>query len=67
MTSTHLPSMIVEDVELRTRASLVLSLKDPLGCEHVWEPHVWDMGRAYCMQCGSRARWVNGPRMEGMS
>jgi hypothetical protein len=53
--------MVVEDVELRVRPGLLFH-SDPMGCDHVWEPHLWDTGRAYCARCGSSARWVNDPR-----
>ena len=68
MTATALPSMIVEDVELRARPSILQSLRDPFDCDHVWEPHLWETGRAYCPHCGSFARWVNDPRVtEGLA
>jgi hypothetical protein len=51
--------MIVEDVELRARPGFH---GDSLACDHVWEPHLPDTGRAYCPRCGSFARWVNDPR-----
>lgn len=63
MTVTSVPSMIVVDVELRARPGLITALADPMGCDHVWEPHLWDTGRAYCSCCGSFARWVNDPRL----
>lgn len=62
MTATAIASMIVADVELRVRPSIVRHQHDPMSCDHVWEPHLWDTGRAYCHQCGSFARWVNDPR-----
>lgn len=61
MTSTSIPSMIIDDVEPRTRPSFILH-GDPMSCDHVWEPHFWDTGRAHCPRCGSLARWVNDPR-----
>jgi hypothetical protein len=65
MTSVaRIPSMIVDDVELRVRPSIVQFQIDPMNCDHVWEPHLWDTGRAYCARCGSLARWVNDPRSE---
>ena len=63
MTATVIPTMIVEDVELRARPSTMPFRSDPMGCDHLWEPHLWDNGRAYCPQCGSFARWVNDPRV----
>ena len=63
MTATAIPTMVVDDVELRVRPGF-LSHGDPLACDHVWEPHLWDTGRAYCPCCGSFARWVNDPRSE---
>ena len=65
MTATTIPSMIVEDVELRSWPSLLGTHVDPLDCAHVWEPHFWETGRAYCPRCGSRARWVDDPRALG--
>ncbi len=62
MTATSIPSMIVEDVELRTRTSILTFHAAPMDCDHFWEPHLWEMGRAYCPRCGSFARWVNDPR-----
>jgi hypothetical protein len=59
VTATTTASMIVADVDLRSRVG---SRGDPIDCEHVWEPHLWDTGRAYCHRCGSFARWVNDPR-----
>jgi len=62
VTRTVIPSMIVEDVELRVRPAFLTTHVDPMGCEHLWEPHLWETGRAYCARCGSYARWVNDPR-----
>ena len=59
MTATVIPTMVVDDVELRSRPGFA---GDPIDCGHVWEPHLWDTGRAYCPRCGSFARWVNDPR-----
>ena len=67
MTATTVPTMVVVDVELRSRPSLLSSHVDPMDCGHVWEPHQWETGRAYCARCGSFARWVNDPRAEGLS
>jgi hypothetical protein len=64
VTATSLPSMIVIDVDLRSRPSTIRFKTDPLSCEHLWEPHLWDDGRAYCPRCGSFARWTNDPRLE---
>ena len=63
MTATSIPSMIVDDVELRDRPS-ILRLHDPMICDHVWEAHLWEPGRAHCARCGSFARWLNDPRAE---
>lgn len=65
MTTTSIPSMIVDAVEPRVRPSVLTLHVDPMDCEHVWEPHLWETGRAYCACCGSYARWVNDPRQEG--
>lgn len=62
MTATMIPSMIVEDVELRSRPSLLTTHVDPMDCTHLWESHFWETGRAYCPRCGSCARWINDPR-----
>ncbi len=67
MTATAIPTMVVEDVELRSRPSSLTFHSDPMDCEHFWEPHLWDTGRAYCPHCGSFARWVNDPRIEAPS
>lgn len=62
MTSTVIPTMHVEDVELRVRPSILTFHGDPIDCDHVWEAHLMETGRAYCPRCGSLARWVNDPR-----
>jgi hypothetical protein len=67
MTATVIPSMIVEDVELRSRSGTIYFAREPMSCDHVWEAHLWDTGRAYCPRCGSTARWVNDPRLEDAS
>lgn len=64
MTATAIPTMIVDDVELRVRPSILQFQTDPMDCDHVWEPHLWDDGRAHCPPCGAFARWVNDPRLE---
>jgi hypothetical protein len=67
MTTTTIPSMIVDNVELRSRPSILTIHVDPMICDHVWEPHLWEHGGAYCSRCGSLARWVNDPRVERAS
>ena len=62
MTTTTIPTMIVEDVELRSRPSTLFAHIDPIACDHIWEPHLWETNRAYCARCGSFARWANDPR-----
>jgi hypothetical protein len=62
VTATTIPSMIVVDVEPRSRPSILTSHVDPMDCDHVWEPHLWEIARAYCGRCGSYARWANDPR-----
>lgn len=57
-----IPSMIITDVDLRTRPSLLQGMTDPMQCSHGWEPHLVETGKAYCARCGSIARWVNDPR-----
>jgi hypothetical protein len=64
VSTTTIPSMIVDDVDLRTRPSLLAFLADPMGCDHRWEPHLYETGRAHCPRCGSFGRWVNDPRLE---
>ena len=61
MSKTTIPTMMVDDVELRSRPGIA-NLRDPIDCDHLWEPHLWEIGRAYCPRCGSIARWVNDPR-----
>lgn len=62
MTATVIPTMIIEDVDLRARPGIVTFSADPMDCDHVWEPHLYETGRAYCARCGSFARWANDPR-----
>lgn len=62
MTATTIPTMVVGDVELRSRPGVLTTFTDPMDCDHVWEPHLYETGRAYCARCGSFARWVNDPR-----
>jgi len=64
VTATAIPTMIVDDVELRACSGTLRFSAEPLTCDHLWEPHLWDNGRAYCPHCGSFARWVNDPRLE---
>ena len=59
MSATSLPAMIVNDIDLRTRPSMVAFAFHPMSCGHIWEPHLYETGRAYCARCGSSARWVN--------
>jgi hypothetical protein len=63
MTATTIPTMVIDDVELRSGPSLWATVH-PMGCDHVWEPHHWEHGHAYCARCGSLAQWVNDPRLE---
>jgi hypothetical protein len=63
VTTTALPAMIVDDVDLRSRPSILRTHRDPMDCDHVWEPHLVETGRAYCPRCGSCARWPNDPRL----
>jgi hypothetical protein len=57
-----IPSMVVEDVELRTRPSFLTHHVNPMTCDHLWEAHLWETSRAYCPRCGSFGRWTNDPR-----
>lgn len=34
---------------------------NPTSCPHAWEFHLWDIGEAYCNQCGSFAKCLNHP------
>ena len=61
MTATAIPTMIVDDIEPRSGPGFHVN---PVDCDHLWEPHLWEIGRAYCARCGSCARWVNDPRAE---
>ena len=63
MTATAIPSMIIDDVDLRSHLGILTLYSDPFACGHVWEPHSGETGRAYCSRCGSFARWVNDPRV----
>lgn len=65
MTAPVIPSMLVEDIELRWQPSILGAYADPIGCDHAWEPHLWEIGRVVCARCGSLARWVNDPRAQG--
>lgn len=56
--------MVVDNVELRSRPGVIGFSGDPIDCGHLWEPHLWDTGRAYCSRCGSFARWLNDPRAQ---
>ena len=62
MTSTAIPTMVVDDVDQRARLSILALHADPINCDHAWEPHLWETGRAHCPRCGSFARWVNDLR-----
>lgn len=64
MISTKIPTMLVEDVELRTSPSLSSGLHaHPMTCDHLWEAH-FEPCLAYCPRCGSFGCWVNDPRAE---
>lgn len=54
--------MIVEDIDLRVGPSLPPQ-RHPMVCEHFWEAD-GETSRAYCSCCGTRAYWVNDPRVE---
>jgi hypothetical protein len=63
VTATVIPSMVVDDVELRAQSRPFLAPRaHPMTCGHLWEPHLWELNRAYCPRCGSLGRWVNDPR-----
>jgi hypothetical protein len=59
VTTTRIPSMLVDDVELRVYPSK----EDPSSCAHRWEAGLV-RGRASCDRCGAFARWANDPRLE---
>lgn len=56
--------MLVEDVQPRFGVGAIRFPRDPMRCDHLWEGHLWEIGRAYCPWCGSFGRWVNDPRRE---
>lgn len=56
--------VIVSNIRLRTRASLFAPHKNPEACQHEWEFHLWDIGDAYCVLCGSYATADNDPRID---
>jgi hypothetical protein len=58
MSTTIIPTMIVEDVELRVQPGLTSHI-DPISCDHIWEPHFCETERAYCTRCAARARWID--------
>lgn len=50
--------MRVKNIQLNTRqrGNWFLPGSDPSRpCEHRWEVHLWERGRAYCPDCGSFA------------
>lgn len=57
MTATAIPTMAVDDVELRARPRILSFQRDPFDCDHIWEPHLLETGRAHCPRSGSFARW----------
>jgi len=61
MSASIIPTMVVEDIELRVRPSSRLDIH-PMSCDHLWEAHLWETGRAYCPCCGAFGHWVNDPR-----
>ena len=63
MTKTALAAMIVDNVEPRARPSFIAFAFHPMDCDHLWEPHLVETGRAYCPRCGSFARWADDPRL----
>jgi hypothetical protein len=58
MSATTIPTMIVEDVELCVLPSAT-PCRNPIDCNHLWEPHFLETNRAHCRRCRSCARWVN--------
>lgn len=59
------PPMIIADIQLHDNKGPVQFAVASAVCDHAWEPHLWDDGRAYCHRCGSFARWANDPREAG--
>ena len=57
MSTTTVPTMIVENVELRVQPSLTFR-GDPIDCDHIWEP-LWGTDRACCTSCMAHARWLD--------
>lgn len=57
MSTTTVPTMIVEDIELRVQPSLTCR-KHPMDCDHVWEP-LWGTDHARCIACKSLAHWID--------
>jgi hypothetical protein len=55
--------MIIEAVELNVPGRGLKFEAPAANCQHEWEPHLWEHGRAYCARCGSFARWINDPRL----
>jgi hypothetical protein len=64
VSTTGIPTMIVEDVELRVQPSLTFH-GDPINCDHFWKPDLCETGQVCCSRCRSRARWVNDPWARG--
>lgn len=54
--------MNIGKIRLRTQRGTIPKA-EPTTCEHEWEPHVWDDGKAYCNKCGSHAEWLDDPRL----
>lgn len=57
MSTTTVPTMIVEDVELRVQPGSIFH-GDPIDCNHIWEP-LWGTDRACCTNCRAHARWID--------
>lgn len=57
-------TVIVSNIQLRTRESIIKFAHDPQTCSHDWEFHLWDCGDAYCPLCGSLATADNDPRVD---
>jgi hypothetical protein len=58
MSLTTIPTMVVEDVELRIQPGLTFP-GDPIDCDHIWEPRFSETERAHCVCCTAHARWID--------
>jgi hypothetical protein len=52
----------VVDIKLNRDGSIIAYKVPADRCEHSWELHLWEHGRAFCNRCGSFAIATNDPR-----